>query len=148
MWQAYFFAMGNEVFSENEIWTIPYVYLDLDPLFLSEPIQFRYVQDFDYTIYDFPWEGIDELNNGIEVSQNYPNPAKGITTVTVSLKEPAMLSFEILNITGQKVFGIPGQKYSQGQHQITFDVSQFPGGVYFYTLTSGKGQVSRKMVVE
>jgi hypothetical protein len=148
MWQAYFFAMGNEVFSENEIWTIPYVYMDLDPLFLSEPIQFRYVQDFDYTIYDFPIDGVDELNNGIEVTQNYPNPAKGTTTVTFSLKEPAKLSFEILNITGQKVFEIPPQKYSNGQHQISFDVSQLPGGVYFYTLTSGEGQVSRKMIVE
>jgi len=149
MWQAYFFAMGNEVFDENEIWTIPYVYMDMNPQDLFEPIQFKYVQDFYFTIFDFPWEGVGELNNkGIEVSQNYPNPAKGVTSITISLREPANLSFELLNLTGQKVYEIPGQKYSNGQHQITFDVSQLPGGVYFYTLTSGKGRVSRKMIVE
>jgi len=149
MWQAYFFAMGNEVFTYGqEIFTIPYVYLQMNPQDPGEQVQFKYVQDFYFTQDDF-WVGIDELSSyGIEVSQNFPNPASGLTTVTVLLKEPAMLSFEIFNLTGQKVFEIPKQKYSVGQHQISFNVSQFPGGVYFYKFASDEGQVSRKMVVE
>ncbi len=150
MWQAYFFAMGNEVLSDNfnEGWTLPYVYLQMNPEDPAAAVQFKYVQDFYFTQADF-WIGIDELaNGGIEVSQNYPNPAKGTTTVTVSLREPANISFEVLNITGQKVFELAKQKYSNGQHQISFDVSQFPDGVYFYKLATDEGQMSRKMIVE
>ncbi|OYT11386.1 MAG: hypothetical protein B6I19_11555 [Bacteroidetes bacterium 4572_114] len=150
MWQAYFFAMGNEIFSENDIYTIPFVYQDMNPEDPSEQVLFKYVQDFYYIPPDF-WIGIDENNMvgiNILVSQNFPNPAKGPTKVTVTLKEAANLGFEITNLMGQKVFEIPTQKYGNGVQEITFDTSVFPGGIYFYTAISGEARISRKMVVE
>ncbi len=150
MWQAYFFAMGNEIFSENDIYTIPFVYQDMNPEDPAEQVLFKYIQDFFFTPGDF-LIGIDENNMvgiKIKVSQNFPNPANGTTKVTVTLKEAANLGFEITNLMGQKVFEIPTQKYGNGVQEITFDTSNFPGGIYFYTVISGETRISRKMVVE
>jgi len=123
MWQAYFFAMGNEVLENNGTYTIPYVYEDMNPedpaeqvQFPEDPaeqVQFKYIQDFAYTNADFIITGIkDHAAEALtfEVSQNFPNPAAGNTTVAVTLQENTTVSFEIVNAMGQKVYEVPAQQ--------------------------------------
>lgn len=152
MWQAYFFTMGNEVFTDPEYmekWTIPYVYQEMNPEEPGEEVQYKYVQDFYYTIYDFPVYGIDEYNDPeIIVSQNFPNPASKITTINFWLEEPATLGLEITNLIGQSVFEIPGKKYEQGMNSISLNVSAFPAGVYFYSVGSGETRICKRMIVK
>ncbi|MEZ5197136.1 MAG: T9SS type A sorting domain-containing protein [Bacteroidales bacterium] len=82
------------------------------------------------------------------VSQNYPNPFSGASTVFVMLDEPATLSFEVTNLMGQVVHRIAEKPYSTGKVEFTIDGSELTSGVYFYTVNSGDSKVTRKMIVE
>jgi len=149
MWQAYFFAMGNEVLVNNGVYTIPYVYEDMNPEDPAEQVQFKYIQDFSYSDADFIIEDINDPQAvTFDVSQNFPNPAHGNTTVAVKLNETTSVSFEIFNMMGQKVFEIPAQTYTQGVQTFNFDASSLADGVYFYTVTAGEKQITKKMIVE
>ena len=82
------------------------------------------------------------------VSQNYPNPAEGNTTIKVSLLNPAKLGFEISNSIGQKVYEIPAMQKAAGTHQFVINVGGFTPGLYYYTVKTIDASVTRKMIVQ
>ncbi len=89
-----------------------------------------------------------EIIDDSHVSQNFPNPFTGTTTVNVILEKAAELSLVVTNMTGQKVIEInrghaPAQTYT-----FTIDAANLQAGIYFYTVTAGDSQVTRKMIVE
>jgi len=151
MWQAYFHAMGNEVLENEGTYTIPFCYEQMNPEDPAEQVQFKYIQDFAYTDADFAIVGIDDVTAqpvAFEVSQNFPNPANGSTTVAVTLEEATTLSFEVVNMMGQQIYNVAAQNYGSGVQAFTFDASNLSNGVYFYTVTAGETQVTKKMIVE
>ncbi len=85
--------------------------------------------------------------SGVNVSQTYPNPTTGTTQVTVELEQTSNVSFEIFNMTGQKVFEIPSRTMTAGANVITFDASSLTSGVYFYSVNTDGENVTRKMIV-
>ena len=50
---AYFFAMGNEVFTNGNIHTIPYAYEEMTPNDPAQPVQYYYIKNFTYNNSDF-----------------------------------------------------------------------------------------------
>lgn len=151
MWQAYYAVLGNEALVSGDLYTLPFTYVQMNPEDPLEEVQYKYVQDFAYTDADFVYPGIDEdltQEVAFEVTQNFPNPASGITTVSVSVEETTSLSFEVFNLMGQQVFNVPAQNYGSGVQTFTIDASNLSNGVYFYTVSSGETQVTRKMIVE
>jgi len=151
MWQAYFGTMANEAFMDGDVYTIPFTYEEMNPEDPGIEVQYKYIQDFAYTEADFIITSIEDdfaQLASFEVGQNFPNPANGTTTVAVTLEETTTLSFELFNMMGQKVFEVAAQSYSTGVQSFTFDASELSSGVYFYTVTAGETQVSKKMIVE
>jgi len=151
MWQAYYAVLGNEALVSDDVYTLPMVYMEMNPDDPLEQTQYKYIQDFAFTEADFTITGIDDDYAAIttfEVGQNFPNPATGRTTVSVTLEETTTLGFELFNMMGQKVFEIPAQTYSTGVQPFTFDASDLSSGVYFYTVSAGETQVTKKMIVE
>jgi hypothetical protein len=83
-----------------------------------------------------------------KVSQNYPNPFMGSTTVYVLLDKPASLTLEVSNLTGQVVYSLPEKQYPAGKAELTIHASGLNSGIYFYTIRSGDASVTKKMMVE
>ena len=83
-----------------------------------------------------------------KVSQNFPNPFTGTTTVNVNLETPANLSLVVTNMTGQKVIELNKGQVAAQNHTFTIDATNLQSGIYFYTVTAGTSQVTRKMIVE
>jgi len=54
---------------------------------------------------------------------------------------------DVYNSTGEKVATLLNQSMEPGNHQVTFDASGMPGGVYFYELKYGEYRVVKKMVL-
>jgi hypothetical protein len=151
MWQSYYACLGNEALVNGDVYTLPIVYMEMNPDDPGLETQFKYIQDFAYTDADFTITGVEDNYAKVasfDVAQNFPNPANGSTTVTVTLEETTTLSFELFNMMGQKVFEVPAQSYSAGVQPFTFDASNLASGVYFYTVAAGETQVTRKMIVE
>jgi hypothetical protein len=94
--------------------------------------------------------GIDEaeLIDDSHVSQNFPNPFNGTTNVQVELENAANLSLVVTNMTGQKVIEINKGFVTAQTHTFSIDATNLQSGVYFYTVTAGDSQVTKKMIVE
>ena len=82
------------------------------------------------------------------VSQNYPNPVKGMTSFTVSLDQDADVLLEVSNIMGQRIMSIDKGRMSTGMHKMTIDGARLTAGVYFYTVRINDASCTHKMIVE
>ena len=85
--------------------------------------------------------------NMFSVSQNYPNPFKGSTSIIVNLEKPSTLGLDVRNLLGQKVYEIPVHKESIGEHILNIKSNSLDPGIYIYTVKSGFGNISRKMII-
>jgi protocatechuate 3,4-dioxygenase beta subunit len=74
-----------------------------------------------------------EIPNGLTLYQNYPNPFNPTTTIEFSLPEDALVSLNVYNILGQKVFDVANnERMQEGLNSIQFDARTLSSGVYFY----------------
>ena len=92
--------------------------------------------------------GIQLHDNAFASSiSNYPNPFNNTTTIAVTLTENKPVSIKVYNTIGDVVFTktIDG---NVGQNNVTFDGGQVSSGVYYYTVTAGNEQATKKMVIQ
>ncbi len=97
--------------------------------------------------------GIDnrEYNSGNTSSfatQNYPNPAREMTSINVHLNNPAYLTLEIYDMTGKKVMYTDHGQTSLGVHKIDLNVASLSPGVYFYKVNAGAQSETFKMLIK
>ncbi|TKJ37622.1 hypothetical protein CEE37_14015 [candidate division LCP-89 bacterium B3_LCP] len=79
---------------------------------------------------------------------NYPNPFNPTTTISFSIPVASLVKLDVFDISGSRVgVGLAPTRYSPGTHQITFDGSNLPSGIYLYLLTAGECNTSGKMVL-
>ena len=74
--------------------------------------------------------------------QNYPNPFNQTTTISYYLPETSSVKIEVYSITGMKIRTLTETVEELGQHQIRFDGSGLPGGIYFCRVTCGSTYAS------
>ncbi len=86
--------------------------------------------------------------------KNYPNPFNLTTVIRFDLLEAAKVKLDVFDVSGRRVGvglslrGLASTRvYSPGTHEITFDGSGLPSGVYVYRLTAGEYTASGKMVL-
>ena len=77
---------------------------------------------------DLPVAGVFTL------AQNYPNPFNPVTTIEYQLKVASRVKMTVFNIAGQRVTTLVEGNRNAGRHQIRWEASQMPSGVYFYEL--------------
>ena len=94
--------------------------------------------------------GIKEAGKsaGIEVSQNYPNPAHNTTQIAVKLEKSSDVSLNISDMLGKALKFQQPQNMNAGTNFITLDVSDLPAGIYFYTVQVNDQKVTRKFIVQ
>lgn len=90
---------------------------------------------------------LNSLPSQFELSQNYPNPFNPSTVIKYSLPRSGHIELTIFNLIGQAVSELVNETKEAGNHQITFDASNLPSGVYFYRLTFDGGKETKKMML-
>lgn len=136
-------------------------YLDLDLLYMADEKPGLYLDEDEQTepssnriIHNnyFITLGLDDkpfvAASDLKVSECYPNPTNGTTSIALSIENAMRVSVEIFNLTGQKVMEVPAANLAKGVHNISFDVSNLTAGAYFYTVKAGSQSISKKMIVE
>jgi hypothetical protein len=88
----------------------------------------------------------------IELSQNVPNPFNPQTTIRFTLPASDRVSLAIYNASGQLVKTLVEGVQPAGSHDFVWDGHDAKGasvssGVYFYRLTAGKFNQTKKMVL-
>ncbi|MCH7516460.1 MAG: T9SS type A sorting domain-containing protein, partial [Bacteroidetes bacterium] len=81
------------------------------------------------------------------LSQNYPNPFNPSTTIRYGIPEDGRVLLEIFDITGQKLFTLVDEEQISGFHEVQFENSVLPSGVYFYRIVAGKFVDFKKMIL-
>jgi hypothetical protein len=77
----------------------------------------------------------------------YPNPFNPSTTVAVELAETGNVELSIFNLNGQKVQTLVNGLLSAGSHNLTFDASALPSGLYLARLNTVSGQQVSRLVL-
>jgi hypothetical protein len=92
--------------------------------------------------------GINNItDNGVSVSQNYPNPFDKTTRIEYNITKPSDIVFNVYDMAGRKLIANTYSKVNPGSHQITLDANQFTPGIYFYTFDVNGKSVTKKMVI-
>ncbi|HCD48328.1 MAG TPA: hypothetical protein DEQ46_06830, partial [Cryomorphaceae bacterium] len=106
--------------------------------------------DFYYLGQPYPNNiGLEELErNNFAVSQNFPNPASGITKLAIESAEAANYNMVVMDMTGRLVEMKDFGRLDAGRHIKTIDVTNYAAGVYFYTIESAGSKITKKLIVE
>jgi hypothetical protein len=79
------------------------------------------------------------------LSQNYPNPFNPSTQIDYSVPQASKVSLKVFDILGREVASLVDEYKEIGTYTVTFDASNLPGGIYFYTISAGNFVESKKM---
>lgn len=111
-----------------------------------------YVADYGMnTIFKFKYEEPNSVNeneislNDFRLNQNYPNPFNPSTIISYSLPKASNVKLTITNALGQIVETLVNSFESEGTHSASFNAKNLSSGIYFYTLTTEAGSISKKM---
>lgn len=98
--------------------------------------------------YSNPYSSIErEADTGYRLSQNYPNPAKGATTISYAIPVGGRVNLVVWNSAGQQVASLVDEIQEPGEHIVEFDTAVLAQGVYFYRLTVNDFSEAKKIVV-
>jgi hypothetical protein len=109
-----------------------------------------------------PMTSVDERSKALPsrfaLEQNYPNPFNPTTTINYSLPSPSHYKAEgrvgvgytttikVYDLLGREVATLVDEHKPAGEHNVAFDGSRLPSGVYLYRLQAG-GLVQTKKCI-
>jgi hypothetical protein len=81
------------------------------------------------------------------LKQNFPNPFNSSTTIRFGVPFTSHVSIAVRNLLGQQVAELSNTSQPAGDHEIVFDASGLPSGVYFCTLRAAQTSLTQKLVL-
>ncbi|HIO36052.1 MAG TPA: choice-of-anchor B family protein [Candidatus Marinimicrobia bacterium] len=87
------------------------------------------------------------LPTKISLSQNFPNPFNGETSISFGLSTEELVKLEIYNALGVRVKTIADGRFSAGRYHFRWNGSRAPSGVYFARLSTGRSDEVVKMLL-
>jgi Secretion system C-terminal sorting domain len=78
---------------------------------------------------------------------NYPNPFNPATTIGFQLPAGSFVRLTVYDVLGREVATLVSAYRSAGYHEVAFNASALPGGVYFCKLSSGNFVSVGKMIL-
>lgn len=88
-----------------------------------------------------------DLPEMFRLYQNYPNPFNPQTTIRFALRVPTHVSLVVYNLIGRRVARLVDRPVNAGYHEVVFDGSRLPSGVYFYRLVAGDVIKTKSMIL-
>jgi len=143
----------------NETKNIPQT-IDIDPLWVADSLNIVvFVQSKgSKTVYqsetinyiELTTTGVGNENSlpkEYTLDQNYPNPFNPSTSISFTIPESGFTTLKVYNILGNEVTTLINEELTGGTFTTTFDASDLPSGVYFYTLSNNKFNETKKMML-
>ncbi len=110
-----------------------------------------------YRLKQIDFDGSYEYSNEVFVEniapqdfalyQNYPNPFNPVTTIKYNLPLKSQVALIIYNSLGEAIRQLVNEEIEPGYHNVEFDASNLPSGVYFYQLKAGSFVETKKMIL-
>ncbi len=81
------------------------------------------------------------------LEQNYPNPFNPVTKLRFRIPAGSFVRIAVFDILGKNVDVLVNEELKAGSYEADWNASQFPSGVYFYTLSAGTYTETKKMIL-
>jgi len=94
--------------------------------------------------------GVEENTEAVKdfrLNQNYPNPFNPSTVISFEVNKAGNVSIELFDNLGKSIKMLINNFYGAGSYQINFNAESLPAGTYYYKLTAGDFNETRKMVL-
>ncbi len=78
--------------------------------------------------------------------QNYPNPFNPTTHFGFRIVDFGLVSLKVFDVLGREVATLVNKEMQPGSYDIEFDAKNLAGGVYLYTLSSGRKIATKKFI--
>lgn len=147
---------GNDDFDSEETYadnattlTRPIQTFDSD----GETPAFAYVGFNGENVYFDSWSvGVEEeegiaMNNGL-VSTVSPNPFTHMTRIAYTLPSSGRVSATVYNALGQTVTKLVDGIQQSGKHELQWNATDLPKGVYFLKIETDNAEVTKKVILE
>ncbi len=79
--------------------------------------------------------------------ENYPDPFNPKTKIKYALPHDAIMTLKIFDILGREIATIVNEYQLSGWHEIDFNASYLPAGVYIYKIQAGMLIDIKKMII-
>jgi len=90
--------------------------------------------------------GFDDNSN--DMLNIYPNPITNRANISYSLLGKEQISIDVYDAYGKlQINLLPNKLHNAGKHEIQFDASNLPTGIYYLNITGEKFNVIRKLMV-
>jgi hypothetical protein len=81
------------------------------------------------------------------LSQNYPNPFKGKTTIKYCVPDKTLIKLTVLDSDMMIIEELENEVKDAGTYEVEFDGNEVPDGIYFYQLRAKDFAEIKRMVV-
>lgn len=84
---------------------------------------------------------------GLSIQSVYPNPLRETGSIRIVLQDASSISFTAYDLLGRRVATLAEGVRSAGSHEVVFDASDLPSGVYILRLQAGNQVATMKVSV-
>lgn len=92
-------------------------------------------------------ENSESVPSSYTLYQNYPNPFNPVTRIRFSLREAGFVNVSIYNILGERVATLVDEYRGTGDHEVLWNATEQPSGIYFYELRCNDFRSVKKMLL-
>lgn len=90
---------------------------------------------------------VDNTVNVYRLEQNFPNPFNPSTNIKFTLEKNDHVILKIFDLLGREIEILVNENLSEGVHTIKWDATNYPNGVYFYTLITNNYLSTKKLLL-
>ncbi|MBK8164859.1 MAG: S8 family peptidase [bacterium] len=81
------------------------------------------------------------------LEQNQPNPFNPVTRIAFTLPQGGPARLAVYSLRGERVAVLADGELAAGPHEVTWDATGHPSGIYVYRLQAGATDLTRKMTL-
>jgi hypothetical protein len=93
-----------------------------------------------------PTADINENAAAVSISNVFPNPTTGLTSINYNLANATDVTIEVVDIAGKVVYTANNGTQLAGGHTVSFDAASFTQGVYYVTVSTNETVVTKKFI--
>jgi hypothetical protein len=106
---------------------------------------------FDLIEYCLPGDRLVNIETGLQLRQNTPNPvelsSRSTTSISYTIPREGSVIFDVYDLIGRQLRHLDLGFRVQGMHTMLLDVSNLRQGTYIYVLRTSAGSAVRRMVL-
>ncbi|MBW8048924.1 MAG: PKD domain-containing protein [Cytophagales bacterium] len=92
--------------------------------------------------------GITEGGTSLRPVQVYPNPNRGVFTLSTNYEFNTNLRIVVYDVLGRVAWSVGSENIAMGNNEIEIDMSNHPAGIYHLQIITDKGISNTKIIIE